>query len=158
MARMVTSKFAMALRCAAFVTALPCATAQVHADSVASSASSAGSASSGSVSDSFRGSSNSSSGNDRHADGDYRIIELAAAPDRPGVARITLRGDAPTARIVLDLPQAIVDQQRLGRGDMVHAQQRAYGYEFARGDTHAAFYLVLADEWAGELAAHPVPL
>ena len=146
------------LRTVSLALAVMLGAAQAQADSVASSASSAGSASSGSVSDSFKGSSNSSSGQDRRADGDYKIIELAAAPDRPGIARITMVAEDPTQRFVLDLPQKIVDQQRLGRGDVVHAQQREYGYEFARGDTRAAFFLVLADDWYGELAAHPVPL
>jgi hypothetical protein len=40
----------------------------------------------------------------------------------------------------------------------VHAQRRVYGFEFARGDTREAFYLVLADEWYDELAARPVQL
>jgi hypothetical protein len=130
----------------------------VHAESFTSSASSAGSASSGSVSNSLRGSSNSSTGGDKTADGDYRIIEVAKAPDRAGIARVTMQADDPQQRIVLDLPQAIVERQGLGRGDVVHAQHRVYGFEFARGDTREAFYLVLADDWYDELAARPVSL
>ena len=129
---------------------------QASADSSTSSASSAGSASSGSVSDSFRGSSNSSTGGDKTADGDYRIIEVAAAPERTGFARLTLQADDPEQRIVLDLPQAIVAKQALARGAMVQARNRVYGFEFARGDTREAFYLVLADAWHDELAARPV--
>ena len=81
-----------------------------HADSFTSSASSAGSASIGSISDSFGGSSNSSRGNNKPADGDYRIVEIAKAPGRPGVARVTMQADDPQQRIVLDLPQAVVPQ------------------------------------------------
>lgn len=131
---------------------------QAHADSVASSASSAGSASSGSVSDSLRGSSNSSTGGNKTADGDYRIIEVAQADGRAGVARLTMQADDPQQRIVLELPQAIVDKQALGQGDLVHLQRRVYGFEFARGDTREAFYLVLSDDWHQELAARPVRL
>ena len=70
-----------ALRATLFALALA-ATAQVHADSVASSASSAGSASSGSVSDSFQGSSNSSTNNNnRRADGTYQILEVTPLGD-----------------------------------------------------------------------------
>ena len=127
-----------------------------HAESLASSASSAGSASSGSVSDSFRGSSDSSTGNKKNANGAYHIIDIAPAPDRANVARVTMQGDLPQDRIVLDLPKATFDQQHLGKGDLVYAQNRVYGIEFARNDTRKAFYLVLADEWYGELAARPV--
>jgi len=132
---------------------------QASAESFASSASSAGSASSGSVSDSLSGSSHSSSGNDRKvADGEYRIIQIAATPDHAGRTRVTMQGDDPLQRVVLDLPQSTFDQQNLEAGDRMYAQNRVYGIEFGRGDTHQPFYLVLADEWYGELASRPVSL
>ena len=134
------------------------ATVLAHAESFTSSASSAGSASSGSVSDSLRGSSNSSTGNGKTADGDYRIIEVAKAPDRAGIARITMQADDPEQRIVLDLPRAIVEREGLARGDVVRTRTQVYGLEFARGDTKEAFYLVLADDWNRELEARPVHL
>jgi hypothetical protein len=134
------------------------ATLHAHAESFTSSAVSTGSASSGSVSASLHGSSNSSTGDEKTADGNYRIIDVATAPDRAGVARVTMQVDDTQQRIVLDLPQAIVEKQSLGLGDTVHAQHREYGFEFARGDTREAFYLVLADEWYNELAARPVTL
>ena len=142
----------------ACVAAALSATSIAHADSFTSSASSAGSASSGSVSGSLRGSSNSSTGGDKAAAADYRIIEIAMAPDRAGVARITMQADDPEQRIVLDLPRAIVDKQAFSPGDVVRTRKQVYGFEFARGDTHEAFYLVLADDWYGELAARPVRL
>jgi hypothetical protein len=129
-----------------------------HADSFTSSASSAGSASSGSVSASLRGSSNSSTGGDKAVAADYRIIEVAGAPDRAGIARITMQADDPEQRIVLDLPRAIVDKQGLSPGDVVRTRKQVYGFEFARGDTNEAFYLVLADDWHDGLAARPVRL
>ncbi|SFB01291.1 hypothetical protein SAMN04515620_11268 [Collimonas sp. OK607] len=133
-------------------------TLHAHAESFTSSAASAGSASSDSVSASLHGSSNSSTGGDKTADGNYRIIDVAAAPDRVGITRVTMQVDDSQQRIVLDMPHAIVEKQSLGRGDLVHAQHRVYGFEFARGDTQEAFYLVLADEWYNELAARPVSL
>jgi type IV secretory pathway TrbL component len=129
---------------------------QAHAESFASSASSAGSASSGSVSDSLSGSSNSSHGDRKVADGEYRIIQIAATPDRAGRTRVTMQADDPQQRIVLDLPQATFDQQGLAAGDVMYAHNRVYGVEFGRGDTRQPFYLVLADEWYGELASRPV--
>ena len=154
----MTHRISFRLAC---VAAAFCTTVVAHADSFTStsSASSAGSASSGSVSDSLRGSSNSSTGDAKTADADYRIIEVAKAPDRAGIARITLQVEHdPAQRIVLDLPRAIVDKQGLARGDVVRTRKHVYGYEFARGDTREAFYLVLADDWHGELAARPVHL
>lgn len=130
-----------------------------HADSFVSSASSAGSASSGSISDSLNGSSNSSGGDKRKvADGEYRIIQIAATPDRADRTRITMQANDPQQRIVLDLPQITFDKQQLAVGDAMYAQNRSYGIEFGRSDKHQPFYLVLADEWYGELASRPVSL
>lgn len=120
------------------------------ADSLASSASSAGSASSGSVSASLKGSSNSVG--DAVADADYRITDVAAAPDRAGFVRVALQSDAQQQQLVLELPAAVFGPQRLGVGDTVRAERRVYGVEFARGDTREAFFLVLADDWHEELA------
>ena len=128
-----------------------------HADSFVSSASSAGSAPSGSISDSLNGSSNSSGGDKRKvADGEYRIIQIAATPDRVDRTRVTMQAN--DQRVVLDLPQITFDKQQLAVGDAMYAQNRVYGIEFGRGDTHQPFYLVLADEWYGELASRPVSL
>lgn len=131
-----------------------CCAAQ--ADSFTSSASSLASESSGSVSASFKGSSNSSSGENKVADADYRIIDMAAVPDQSGMTRVTMQTDDTGHRIVLDLPQAAWNKARLDKGDLVHASNRVYGYEFARGDTRKPFFLVLADNWHNDLAARPV--
>lgn len=135
-----------------------CGVLQAHAESFTSSAVSAGSASSGSVSDSLHGSSKSSARDDKVADADYRITDVAQAPGRAGTARLTLQADDPQQSLVLDLPQTIVDAQGLGRGDVVHAQRRVYGLEFTRGAERETFYLVLADDWFSGLAARPVSL
>ncbi|MEO5796710.1 MAG: hypothetical protein ABIP34_17855 [Rhodoferax sp.] len=153
-------KFSLAVRRTCVVLALSATfgvTFSAYADSFASSASSAGSASSGSVSDSLHGSSKSSTGNDKVADGDYHIIDIADAPERADFVRVALQGDG-QQRIELDLPRAVLAKQRLDRGDTVHTQRRVYGYEFSRGDTREAFYLVIADDWYGELAARPLSL
>lgn len=142
------------------VVALSLAAHTARAESFVSSASSAGSASSGSVSDSLSDSSNSSSGDQRKvADGHYRIIEIGITPDRADRTRLTLQraGDQPQ-RVVLDLPQTTFAQQNLAAGDALYAQNRVYGIEFGRADNRQPFYLVLADEWYGELASRPVTL
>ncbi|MES2758859.1 MAG: hypothetical protein V4693_15905 [Pseudomonadota bacterium] len=129
-----------------------------HAGSLTSSASSAGSASSGSVSDSFQGSSNSSTGDNKRADGNYQIIDIEQTPGRAGSTRIAMQAGDPQQRIVLDLPQAVFAAQGLGRGDLIHAQNRSYGIEFARADTRQAFFLVLEDKVYNELAPRKVTL
>lgn len=128
-----------------------------HADST-SSASSAGSASSGSVSDSLQGSSHSSTGDKRRADGNYQIIDIDQTPGRAGSTRVAMQAGDPQQRIVLDLPQAVFAKAGLGRGDLVHAQNRSYGIEFARADTREAFFLVLDDAVYKELSARKVTL
>lgn len=137
-------------RCALCLGAVLCMPLAAHADSFTSSASSAGSASSGSVSDSLNGSSNSSSGDRKTADADYRITDVAEAPGRDGFVRVTMETDA-AQRLVLDLPAAVFRPQRLARGDAIRAGQREWGIEFARADTREPFFLVLADDWYGEL-------
>lgn len=123
----------------------------------ASSASSAGSASVGSLSDSFRGSSNSSSRKNDVAEGDYRLIEVAQAPDRPQLLRLTLQqGDA--APVTLDVPPAALAQRALAAGDAVRATHRPYGVEFAYADTRTAFFLALDDDWKRELGPHALTL
>lgn len=137
------------------------ATAPCRAEGSASSASSAGSASVGSLSDSIQGSSNSSSRNDRVAEGDYRIVEVAELADRPGMLRLTLQAAADAAgqpAFFLYLPKRAAEQPRLARGDVISARHRPYGLEFARADTRQAFFLALADDWFRELDPRPVAL
>lgn len=125
----------------------------------ASSASDSIGATVGSVSDSVQGSSNASSGRRQDtAEGPYRITEVAAVAGRPLHVQLTL---VPTQRgepVQLQLPRETVRQARLGAGDEVVARQRPYGVEFSAGEPRAAFFLVLHDDWHGDLAARPVPL
>jgi hypothetical protein len=145
----------MRLLCAAGILGLAL---QARAESFASSASSAGSASSGSVSDSLAGSSNSSNQHNKVADADYRIIDIAATPGHADRTRVTLQAGNPEQRVVLDLPHTTFEQQQLALGDAMYAHNRVYGIEFGRADNRQPFYLVLADEWCGELASRPLSL
>jgi hypothetical protein len=137
------------------------ATFACRADSLTSSASSAGSASVGSLSDSIHGSSNSSSGDKKVADGDYQVLEVAALPERPGMLRLRMQTHtAPdndeAGTFLLDLPQKALGQQGLAAGDLVSVHNRPYGLEFARAQTREAFFLVLTDEWRSDLDARAV--
>ena len=148
------SRFACALL-VSLVSILPS-----HAESFASSsASSASSASVGSLSDSIFGSSGSSTG--AVAEGDYRIIDVAAA-ERPDRLRLKMqpvaRASDDAAVVYLDLPRAALGDRASPRGDVVGVRQRPYGYEFAWADTRVAFFLVLAADWHRELEPRPVQL
>lgn len=123
------------------------------AESFASSASSTASASVGSLSDSLRGSSDSSSPN-RVAAGDYRVTDVAAVAEKPGVVRVTLEPVAArdgAAPFRLDLPQPLALERGIAPGAIVAARERPYGVEFAQGEPRQAFFLVLADDWYREM-------
>ncbi|MDP1532167.1 MAG: hypothetical protein Q8N44_09315 [Rubrivivax sp.] len=127
--------------------------------SAALSASSVGSQSIGSLSDSVRGSSNSSSRRNDVAAGEYRILALAELPARAHMQRLQLQSTAEDGGgFWLDVPRAALARQGLAVGDLIRARQRPYGFEFARADTHEPFFLALADDWMRELASHAVTL
>ena len=129
------------------------------ASSASLTGSSASSASVGSVSNSFTASSDGSS-KTTAAQGAYKVIEVAAVAERPGMARLRLQPVAaePGADVLLNLPAVTVERSGVEVGQLVTVQARPYGLEFARGDTHEAFYLVLDDDWHRELRAHAVAL
>lgn len=128
----------------------------------ASSASSEGSSASvGSLSTSIETSSDASSKRDDVAQGDYRIIEMAAAPARPGTVRVTLQAlatDGAEGQLFLYLPQQTAAGAQLALGARVNARVRPYGLEFAHGEPLQAFFLVVHDDGARELRTRPVTL
>jgi len=156
----LTIRHALAL---AFATALPLAVT-LPAQAVSSTASSASdgvSASVGSLSDSVKHSSNSSSGDDKVAEGDYRVIEVAAAAGQPGMVQLKLQAVADAGEsgaLLLLMPQHALDQSGLAAGQVVTARTRPYGVEFAKAADGTAFFLALNDGWLRELQSHPVTL
>lgn len=134
------------------------------ATSLGSSASDAGSASSGSASDSLTSSSNSSADETTVAAGDYRVINVAAVAERPGMLRVKLQATAqPGERheFWLTLPAQALAQRMLAAGDIVTASPRPYGVAFAHADGTDArepFFLVLADDWHKELNPRAIQL
>jgi hypothetical protein len=130
------------------------------ASSAASSAAEGVNSSVGSLSNSVSGSSKSSQ-NGPVAAGDYQIIQVALAPNRPGFMQMTLRAVKTTGAaddVILSLPQKAFDHSGLAKGDTVAAREHAYGVEFANAHTRAAFFLVMNDAAYRELASHPVAL
>lgn len=130
------------------------------ASTAASSASNVASSTASSASDSLGKSSTSSSPGHDVADGDYRVIDMADAADRPGVVRLTLQGVAAAGKTEFELflPKATLVQAQLDTGALVRTRQRPYGIEFAHPDAREPFFLVMRDEWYRELASNPVTL
>lgn len=126
-----------------------------------SSASSASSAAS-SASESSQSSSDSSGGKQHAlAEGPYRIVAITPRPDRPGVVRLTLQAldDADEGgRVRVELPNEALESTGLATGDTVRARSRPYGVQLADAATGRAFFLLLHDDWAAELASNPVAL
>jgi hypothetical protein len=142
-----------------------------HADSTLSTASSAGSTSVGSLSNSVTLSSNSSSGDKKVADGDYRVQQVAALAEREGVLRVHLThqleggplGPTQTAAttLTLDMPREALGTRPLVAGDVVTVRNRAYGLAFARPTATAqpdVFFVALDDTWRHELNPRAVKL
>jgi hypothetical protein len=144
------------LACAAPLTCLA-------ASSVGSSVSDSLTQSSGSVSDSIKGSSHSSSPDDKkQVAGDYKVIDMAAVADKPGFVELHLMrvaaGADGGAEIYLKLPRESAAQGHVATGATVTALQRPYGIEFATTQPRAAFFLALADDVARDTKMAPVAL
>ena len=139
---------------------LALAVAPVWAGSSASSASvDASSTSLGVASKSFDRSSDSSSRERKTAQGEYRIVQVAQADQRPGTLRLQLQALAEpgaAGELVLYLPQVTLQQTQLAEGQVVTATPRPYGVEFAKADR--PFFLVLNDDWYQGLQTRPVTL
>jgi hypothetical protein len=129
--------------------------------STASSASEGASASVGSLSDSVKGSSNSSTGDAKVAEGNYTVTEVVALADAPGTVQLKLQAVAQAGvagELLLRVPQRTLDQAGLAAGQIVTARQRPYGVEFSKAADGAAFFLALSEGWLRELQNNPVTL
>jgi hypothetical protein len=131
------------------------------------------SASVGSVSTSFNASSDASSPGRPLRVGEYRVMQIAAAPGREGYAQLTLRAlpaageavaaaskDDHTHDYTLYLPQETVARAALAEGQVISAAARPYGLELAKATNQARepFFLVVSDERYRELQTRPVTL
>lgn len=139
---------------------LALATAAAWAGSSASSASvDASSTSLGVASRSFDRSSDASSPRRAVTRGDYRIVQVAQADQRPGTLRLQLQAVAKSdaqGALVLYLPEHAVRGHSLVAGQVVEATPRPYGVEFAQAGK--PFFLVLDDDWYQGLQTRPVTL
>ncbi|MBC7663630.1 MAG: hypothetical protein H7276_07510 [Caulobacter sp.] len=117
--------------------------------------------SSGSISDSITGSSHSSSPDNKQAQGDYKVIDMAAVDGKPDMVELHLQAVAANAAVgemYLRLPRAAADQGHVAKDAIVTALQRPYGIEFAASQPRAAFFLALADDVARDMKMAPVTL
>jgi hypothetical protein len=130
------------------------------ASSVGSSISDSLTQSSGSVSDSVKGSSHTSSPDNKQVKGDYKVTDVAEVAGKPDFVELHLMPAAAGtgAEIYLTLPRAAATQGRVAAGATVTALQRPYGIEFATTQPRAAFFLALADDVARDMKMAPVAL
>ncbi len=131
------------------------------ASSAASSVSDSLTQSSGSVSDSLKDSSHSSSPDNKQAQGDFQVIDVAEVADRPDYVELHLQPVATNkdgAEMYLRLPRVAAEQGHVGNGAIVTALQRPYGIEFAANQPRAAFFLALADDVVRDMKLAPVTL
>lgn len=111
-------------------------------------------------SDSVRLSSESSD-DDRRAqieDGTYRIARIDRTADQ-GQVLLTLqpgRADTAARSFQLEVPAQAFGEVQPQLGELVRAQRRSYGVQFARGEEPQAFFLVVADAWQPGIAARPL--
>jgi len=141
------------LACAAPLTALA-------ASSAASSLSDSLTTSSGSVSDSLKGSSHSSSPDDKQVKGDYKVTDVAEVDGQPGFVELHLQPVAANAgiEVYVKVPRAAAETGHVAAGALVTALQRPYGIEFATTQPRAAFFLALADDVVRDTKMAPVAL
>jgi hypothetical protein len=161
-----TLRVSLLLLCAAWA-------AQAHADSSTSSAASTASQSVGSLSTSVGASSKSSTGDVAAVDGNYRVTDVVALQDRPGMVRVSMQANAEAtgqkspatgqqaqaADWWLDLPQAAWGGSGLAKGDWVNVRNRDHGLVFARAAAapltgavpDSVFFLALRDAWRNDL-------
>ena len=133
----------------------------MSASSTSSAASDSASSAASSGSDSLKKSSDSSTKTNTAAAGDYEVMAVTAAAERPGTLRMTLQAVADRSaegEYFLYVPQQTVDRSQLAAGQIVTARARPYGLEFAKGDTGQAFFLVLSDDWTADLPSHALSL
>ncbi len=137
--------------------------AAVSAQAGSSSASSAASDSVGSLSTSIQKSSTSSSTNNKVAQGQYKVIDMAEIAQQPNMMRVRLQAlaAAPTQEFTLILPRKAAERGELAKGRIIEAQKRPFGLAFSVLDMNGIatpFFLVLDDAWFRELESRPVSL
>lgn len=116
-----------------------------QASSFASSASDSASSTTSSASDSLGDSSKSSSGGQKVAAGEYRVMMVAAGP-RAGTVQARLRKDDDGAEFTLVLPQQAALKGGLAVDARVAVSEQGYGWAFARADNREVFFLALNDK------------
>jgi hypothetical protein len=90
--------------------------------------------------------------------GDYRIVKVAQAEQRPARCGCSCRPWPSRVRgaLVLYLPRSHARAEPTGRRAGGQATPRPYGTEFAQAEK--PFFLVLHDAWFDELQTRPVTL
>ena len=112
----------------------------------------------GSSSTSIERSSASISGNNnRVAQGDYRVVEVAALEQRPDMLRVHLQAKTGADDFYLLIPRAAAERGAVQAEQILQVQHRPYGLAFATADApEQPFFLVLDDAWYRELDSRAI--
>jgi hypothetical protein len=92
------------------------------------------------------------------AAGTYRVVEVAAVADRPGLERLTLAGDQYGETFALLLPMAVREKAALRQGVRVAVSAPTYGLAFTREGEATPFFLALDEAWRHEFKRQAVTL
>jgi hypothetical protein len=122
-----------------------------------------------SVSDSLAGSVEGMSSSVKHSStsvqldvaGDYKVLDVARAPDASGRIRLTLQpvvASDDKEEIYLYMQNQQYDRIRPQAGDIVSAKTRPYGAAFYMLGSADPFVLVFRDGWSEQMKAQPVTL
>ena len=95
------------------------------------------------------------------AEGEYRIIDVAEAADRPDRARLTLRAvgkDDAEEDFYLFMPKQEFARAQLQAGQTLAARNRPYGAAIFKQDLGEPIAVLLKDDWRSNLQPTPVTL
>ncbi len=84
---------------------------------------------------------------------------MVAVADKPELIRLRLQGNAvaQTSEFFLLVPRVVANHAQLAAGQIVQAEQRAYGMAFSAAGS-SPFFLVLDDAVHRELESRPVTI
>jgi hypothetical protein len=90
------------------------------------------------------------------AQGEYRLVDVAAVAGQADLARLHLQGEA--GEFDLLIPRAVFERAGLASGDTVAVAERAWGLNFTLKGQAEPFFLAVDDSWQGGLNIKPVKL
>jgi hypothetical protein len=93
------------------------------------------------------------------AQGDYTLVEVVAAADRPDTVRLALAHvdrDQSASDVYVYVPTQTYLNAGLQAGNVITAKHRSYGIELAKAADKRTFFLIVDDKLLDELKSTPV--